>query len=80
MAGLALGLVASLWGARFVAPLLFEIDAYDPLTFAVAAGVPVAVAPAGTFSSAGGPIIRAGPLFRIRAVAGALPSVEPRMP
>ena len=43
LAGIALGLVASLWAARFVAPLLFEIDARDPLTFGAAAGVLVAV-------------------------------------
>ena len=43
LAGIALGLVASLWAARFVAPLLFEVDARDPLTFVAAAGVLVAV-------------------------------------
>jgi hypothetical protein len=43
LAGIGLGLAASLWAARFVAPLLFEIDARDPLTFVAAAGVLVAV-------------------------------------
>jgi putative ABC transport system permease protein len=43
LAGIGLGLVTSLWAARFVAPLLFEIDARDPLTFVAAAGVLLAV-------------------------------------
>jgi putative ABC transport system permease protein len=40
--GLALGLTSSLWAARFVAPLLFHVEARDPATYAAAAGVLVA--------------------------------------
>jgi ABC-type antimicrobial peptide transport system permease subunit len=40
--GLALGLASSLWAAQFVRPLLFQVDARDPATFAGAAGVLVA--------------------------------------
>ena len=40
--GLALGLAGSLWAARFVGPLLFQVEARDPATFAGAAGVLVA--------------------------------------
>lgn len=40
--GLALGLAGSLWAARLVGPLLFQVEARDPLTFAAAAGVLVA--------------------------------------
>jgi predicted permease len=43
LTGIGIGLAASLWAARFVAPLLFEIDARDPLTFVAAAVVLVAV-------------------------------------
>ena len=42
-AGLAFGLAGSLWAARFVEVLLFRLDARDPLTFAAAAAVLVAV-------------------------------------
>jgi putative ABC transport system permease protein len=42
-AGLTFGLAASLWAAHFVAALLFHVEARDPMTFAVAAGVLVAV-------------------------------------
>ncbi len=42
-AGLALGLAGSLWAARFVEALLFHLEARDPVTFAVAAAVLVAV-------------------------------------
>ncbi|MBI4266043.1 MAG: ABC transporter permease [Acidobacteria bacterium] len=42
-AGLALGLGASLWAARFVEALLFQLEARDPVTFAGAAAVLVAV-------------------------------------
>ena len=41
--GLALGLVGSLWGARFVQALLFQVDARDAATFVGAAAVLVAV-------------------------------------
>ncbi len=41
--GLVLGLVASLWAARFVETLLFQLDARDPVTFAGAAAALVAV-------------------------------------
>lgn len=43
-AGLALGLAGSLWAARFVEALLFQLEPRDPLTFAAAAGVLLAVA------------------------------------
>jgi hypothetical protein len=43
-AGLAFGLAGSLWAARFVETLLFQLHARDPVTFAVAAAVLVAVA------------------------------------
>jgi putative ABC transport system permease protein len=42
-AGLASGLVGSLWAARFVGALLFGLDARDPATFVGAAVVLVAV-------------------------------------
>ena len=50
--GLALGLAGSLWAAQFVGPLLFQVEARDPTTFAgaavalVAAGVLAACLPA----------------------------------
>ena len=37
--GLALGLASSLWAARFVTPLLFQVEARDPSTFVQAAAV-----------------------------------------
>ena len=40
--GLTVGLVSGLWAAKFVGPLLFQVDARDPATFAAAAGVLVA--------------------------------------
>ena len=40
--GLALGLAGSLWAAKFVGPLLFQVAARDAATFAGAAGVLVA--------------------------------------
>ena len=42
-AGLALGLAGSLWAARFVEALLFHLQPRDPVTFAGAAAVLVAV-------------------------------------
>jgi putative ABC transport system permease protein len=42
-AGLALGLAGSWWAARFVAPLLFQVEARDPLTFSGTAVILVAV-------------------------------------
>jgi hypothetical protein len=42
-AGLAFGLAGSLWAARFVEALLFHLESRDPLTFAGAAAVLVAV-------------------------------------
>ena len=42
VAGLALGLVTSLGAVRFVAPLLFQVEARDPVTLVGAAGVLVA--------------------------------------
>jgi ABC-type antimicrobial peptide transport system permease subunit len=43
VAGLALGLAGSWWAARFVAPLLFQVEARDPTTFAGTAAVLVGV-------------------------------------
>ena len=42
--GLALGLAGSWWAVRFVAPLLFQVQTRDPLTFSGTAAVLVAVA------------------------------------
>jgi putative ABC transport system permease protein len=42
-AGIGFGLVGSLWAARFVEALLFDLEARDPVTFAGAAAVLVAV-------------------------------------
>ena len=42
VAGLTIGLTASLWAAKFLGPLLFQVDSRDPATFAAAAGVLVA--------------------------------------
>jgi predicted permease len=42
LAGLALGAGGSWWAGRFVAPLLFEVQARDPVTFAAAVAVLVA--------------------------------------
>jgi ABC-type antimicrobial peptide transport system permease subunit len=42
-AGLAFGLVGSLWAARFVEALLFNLEARDAVTFASAVAVLVAV-------------------------------------
>jgi putative ABC transport system permease protein len=41
--GLALGLAGSWWAARFIAPLLFQVESRDPTTFAGTAAVLVAV-------------------------------------
>ena len=38
IAGVTIGLIGSLWAAKFVGPLLFDVDARDPATFAAAAG------------------------------------------
>jgi putative ABC transport system permease protein len=43
VAGLALGLAGSWWAARFVAPLLFQVEARDPMTFSSTTAVLVAV-------------------------------------
>jgi putative ABC transport system permease protein len=43
VAGLALGLAGSWWAARFIAPLLFQVEPRDPTTFAGTAAVLVAV-------------------------------------
>jgi len=42
-AGLIVGLAGSWWSARFIAPLLFQMEPQDPMTFSVTAGVLVAV-------------------------------------
>ena len=42
-AGLVLGVASSLWAARFVEVLLFQLEPRDPVTFAGAAAVLVAV-------------------------------------
>ena len=38
-AGLAVGLAASWWVARFISPLLFQVEARDPMTFSGTAAV-----------------------------------------
>ena len=43
VAGLALGLAGSWWAARFIAPLLFQVESRDPTTFAGTAAVLAAV-------------------------------------
>jgi putative ABC transport system permease protein len=43
VAGLALGLAGSWWAARFIAPLLFQVESRDPTTFAGTAAALVAV-------------------------------------
>jgi predicted permease len=43
VAGLALGLAGSWWAARFIAPLLFQVEARDPMTFSGTAAVLVGV-------------------------------------
>jgi len=43
VAGLALGLAGSWWAARFLAPLLFQIETRDPMTFTGTAAVLIAV-------------------------------------
>jgi putative ABC transport system permease protein len=43
VAGLALGLAGSWWAVRFVAPLLFQVEARDPMTFSGTVAVLVAV-------------------------------------
>ena len=43
VAGLALGLAGSWWAARFISPLLFQVESRDPTTFAGTAAVLVAV-------------------------------------
>jgi putative ABC transport system permease protein len=43
VSGLALGFAGSWWAARFVAPLLFEVEARDPTTFSGTAAVLIAV-------------------------------------
>jgi ABC-type antimicrobial peptide transport system permease subunit len=43
VAGLTLGLGVSWWAARFITPLLFQLEAHDPITFAGTAAVLIAV-------------------------------------
>jgi predicted permease len=43
VAGLAVGLAGSWWATRFIAPLLFKVEARDPLTFSGTAAVLIAV-------------------------------------
>jgi ABC-type antimicrobial peptide transport system permease subunit len=43
LAGLVFGLAGSLWAVRFVEALLFHLEARDPIIFAGAAAVLVAV-------------------------------------
>ena len=43
VAGLTLGLAGSWWAARFIAPLLFQVEARDPTTFAGTGAVLLAV-------------------------------------
>jgi hypothetical protein len=39
VAGLTIGLAGSLWAVQFLRPLLFQLEARDPVTFAAAVGV-----------------------------------------
>ena len=43
VAGLAVGVAGSWWAATFIAPLLFQVEARDPMTFSGTAAVLVAV-------------------------------------
>jgi predicted permease len=43
LAGVVLGVAGSWWGARSVAPLLFQVEARDPMTFASTAVILIAV-------------------------------------
>jgi putative ABC transport system permease protein len=43
VSGLALGMAGSWWAARFLAPLLFRVEARDPMTFSGTAAVLVVV-------------------------------------
>jgi ABC-type antimicrobial peptide transport system permease subunit len=43
VAGLALGLAGSWWAVRFIAPLLFQVETSDPMTFGGTAAVLVTV-------------------------------------
>ena len=43
VAGVALGLAGSWWAATSIAPLLFQVDARDPMTYSGTAAVLVAV-------------------------------------
>jgi predicted permease len=43
VAGLALGVAGSWWAARFIAPLLYQVEARDPMTFSGTAAVLAAV-------------------------------------
>jgi ABC-type antimicrobial peptide transport system permease subunit len=43
LAGIGVGLASGLWAARFAETLLFQLDARDPATFAIAGGVLMAV-------------------------------------
>ena len=45
-AGVAIGVIAALASTRVMASLLFEVSAYDPLTFVATAGVLMAVSAA----------------------------------
>ncbi len=44
LAGTALGVIAALWLARFVAPLLYGLEPHDPVTLVAAATILAAVA------------------------------------
>ena len=50
--GLALGLAGSWWAASLIAPLLFQVDASDPVTFSGTAAVLVAVGVLATWAPA----------------------------
>jgi putative ABC transport system permease protein len=49
LAGMALGIVASLWAGRWVKPLLFDVSPTDPLVFGLVAATLMAVAVAASW-------------------------------
>jgi predicted permease len=53
--GVGIGLLVAVWGSRWIEPLLFQQSARDPLTYAVVAGLLIAVA----LAASAGPAVRA---------------------
>ena len=65
-AGLAIGLVASLWGSRLIQKLLFSISAEDPPTFLGVTLVLIAVALVASYVPARR-VMRVSPLIALRS-------------